>query len=132
MNEDYRSFQDELQFLKALWETHETRLSQGIKSGDVETVVNSFVHIYEIFYAVKYNLWKAEIFRKDRALDQNDIIQITFEIIPTLEELEENVGKFWLEGSRKVEKILDRQTERDLYAHLNQNFGSGKYAVNLD
>lgn len=132
MNEDYRRFEDELRLIKSLWEQHKTRLVLGVESEDVETVVNSFLHIYEIFYAVKYNLWKAHVFRKGDTLNQSDLAHLIVEIIPNLEELKEELGKSWLKGSMKVEKVLDRKSERELYAHLNQNFGSGKYAVNLD
>ena len=73
MNEDCKVIEDEFRMLNSVWKQHCLRLSQGIESEDVETVVNSFLHIYEIFYAVKYALWNARMLPKNYKLPQEDL-----------------------------------------------------------
>jgi hypothetical protein len=132
MNEDCKVVEDEFRMLNSVWKQHCLRLSQGIESEDVETVVNSFLHIYEIFYAVKYTLWNAQMLPKNYKLPKEDLALLIAEIIPGLEKLKIELEKAWFKGTLKIEKVLDKKSERELYIHLNQNFGSGKYAVNLD
>jgi hypothetical protein len=131
MNEDYKRVEEELRLLTSTWEQHKVSLLVGVESEDVETVVNSFLHIYEIFYSVKYNLWKAQMIKKDYKLGQRDLALLITELIPTLEHLKKDLEKSWLNGSVKIKRVLDKKAERELYAYLNQNFGSGKYAVDL-
>jgi hypothetical protein len=132
MNEECKGIGDDLLVLNSIWKQHGLRLSQGIQSEDIETVVNSFLHIYEIYYAVKYNLWKAQNLPKNYKLPQDDLAHLISEIIPSLEEFKIELEKAWFIGTLRIEKVLDKNSERELYIHLDQNFGSGKYAVNLD
>ena len=133
MNGDYQAHKNGAKELLFIWEKNKVQLTKGSKSSEIELLLNSSLHIFEILYATKYKIW---IFNKYRNwpgdLPQEELAHLILEILPSLSKVKEETQQIWAHSSIEIEKRLSRKEWKSYYRHLQTNFGSSKYAVDLD
>lgn len=133
MNSDYQAHKNGVTELLFIWEKNQAQLTEGSRSSEIEILLNSTLHIFEILYATKYKIW---IFNRYRQwpgdLPQEELAHLILEILPKLSKVKEETQQIWARASIEIEKKLSRKEWKSYYEHLQINFGSTKYAVDLD
>ncbi len=133
MNADYQRHKNGVRELLAVWEKYKVQWTQGSQSNEIELLLNSTLHIFEILYATKYNIWLFNKYRKwPRDLPQEELAHLILEILASLEKVKEETQQIWGQSSTVIQKKLSRKEWNSYYEHLQSNFGSTKYAVDLD
>lgn len=106
---------------------------KGIASSDVQTLINSYCQVFEVLYAAKHQIWKASHFHIHiSSLKQEEYAELVLDVVPPVERIKDELNQILAKGSTKVEALLSKKELHKLHIHLDSNFGSGKYAVDLN
>jgi hypothetical protein len=133
MNGDYQRHKDGVRELLAVWEKNKVQLTKGSQSSEIELLLNSTLHIFEILYATKYNIWLFDKYRNwPGDLPQEELAHVILEILPSLNKVKEETQQIWGRSSTEIQNRLSRKEWKSYFEHLQSNFGSAKYAVDLD
>ena len=132
LNVDYQRHKDFAEELIFKWEKNEKRLTQESLSDDLELLLNSTLHFYEILYATKYAIWLFKRYRQwPGDLPQEELASIILDLLPKLDKIDNDAAQMWKKLSLRIEKRLTKKEWKGYYAHLHNNFGPGKYKVAL-
>lgn len=133
MNSDYQAAKIGAEEILLVWEKNKVQLTKGSKSSEIEILLNSSLHIFEILYATKHKIWLLNKYRKlPGDIPQEELAQLILEILPSLTKVKKETEQMWAHSSIEIEKRLSQSEWKSYYAHLQSNFGSGKYLVDLD
>ena len=106
---------------------------KGIASSDAQTLINSYCQVFEVLYAAKYQIWKASHLQNwSSKLKQEERAELIVDLVPPVERLRKELDQLLAKGSVSVGAHLSKKELRKLHIHLDSNFGSGKYAVDLN
>ena len=86
-----------------------------------------------MLYAAKYQIWNASHLQNwSGKLKQEERAELIVHLVPPVERLRKELDQLLAKGSVNVGVHLSKKELRKLHTHLDSNFGSGKYAVDLN